>query len=390
MREGKEETGPKRISHLKLLLQLLLCLKAPDLKVRGREKWLRLRKHRLATREPGTPSLLLGYPPLPLKRRKQTNRPAMTNIQNPNCLLGKSPIFLHVPTEEKRGRGNVSERRRWTRTGRESGLLTQISKDVAEESITPEDAATGGRTVAEAGELVVEAERSTLTESHDHAQIYLLLEVLLPSATGRKVRRVVRAQTLRLYQNVGDAVVQTQIRKVKVGGNLPAILDPLTVSPAPNLAVHCEESSLGSPGLDLTSQALDLLTWGKRWDPEGTMKAGPSQDFFPKESPLGEEEEDYTVDEVEQENVAALARPHSDGHQLENPLLSGPLNPWRHSDLKTLSPHQDMTILPMTDGPLSLMARNLGMGLLRVVENGPVDPDRRGRPGKTNPLALGA
>lgn len=162
----------------------------------------------------------------------------MTNIQNPSCPPGKSPIFLHVPTDERRERGNVRGRRKWTKIEIESGLLTQISKDVVEGSITPEDGATGGLTVAEAEGVVVEAGQSTLTESPDHALICLLLEVLLPFATGRKARHVARAQTLRLYQNVDGAVVQTRILKVKVGGSLPVILDLLTVSLAPNLAVH--------------------------------------------------------------------------------------------------------------------------------------------------------
>lgn len=39
------------------------------------------------------------------------------------------------------------------------------------------------------------------------------------------------------------------------------------------------------------------------------MKADPSQDSFLKESLLAEEEEDYTVDEVEQGNVVALVQP---------------------------------------------------------------------------------
>lgn len=124
-------------------------------------------------------------------------------------------------------------------------------------------------------------------------------------------------------------------------------------------------------------------------DPEGMMKAGRSQDSFLKESLLGEEEEDYIVDEVEQGNAAALAQPLLDGQQVESPL-SGPLNPWRHLGLRMQSPHQDMTILPLTVGPLSLMARNLGTVVLRVVGKDPVDPDQHGRPGKINPPASGA
>lgn len=92
--------------------------------------------------------------------------------------------------------------------------------------------------MAEAGEVAVEAGQSTITESPVRALIYLLLEVLLPFATGRKAKHAARAQTLRLYQNVDGVVVQTQILKVKVGESLPVILDPLTVSLALNLAVH--------------------------------------------------------------------------------------------------------------------------------------------------------
>lgn len=238
MREQKEETGPKRISHPKLLLQLLLCLRVPDLRVKGRENLLSLRKHRLAIRDPETLSPRLGLPLLPLRRRKQTNHPAMTNIQNPNCPPGRSPIFLRVPTDEKIERGTVRGIRKWTRTERESGPWTQVSKDVVEGSITQEDVATGGLTVVEAGGVVAEVEQSTLTESLDHALIYLLLQVQLPFVIGRKAKHAVRAQTLRLYQNADDGGVQIQILKVKVGGSLPVILDLLTENLAPNLAVH--------------------------------------------------------------------------------------------------------------------------------------------------------
>ena len=134
---------------------------------------------------------------------------------------------------------------------------------------------------------------------------------------------------------------------------------------------------------------MDLLTWETKLDQEGTMTAGPSQDSFLKESLPDEEEEDYTADEVEQGNVEVLVQPLLDGQQLESPH-SGPLNPWRHSGPRTQSPRQDMTILPMIDGPLSLMARNLGMGLLRVAEKGLVDPDQHGPPGKINRPASGA
>lgn len=162
----------------------------------------------------------------------------MTNIQNPNCPLGKSPTSLHVPTGERKERGNESGRRKWIRTESENGRQTQISKVVVEGSIIPEDEATVGLTVVEAGGVGVEAGQNTPIESPDHAQIYHLLQVLLPFATGRKVKHEVRARTLRLYQNVDGAVVQTQTLKVKAGGSLPVILDHLTVSLAPNLAVH--------------------------------------------------------------------------------------------------------------------------------------------------------
>lgn len=125
-------------------------------------------------------------------------------------------------------------------------------------------------------------------------------------------------------------------------------------------------------------------------DPEGTMKAGLSQDSFLKESLLDEEEGDFTVDEVEQGSVVALAQPLLDGQQLGGSPLSGPQNPWRHSGQRTRSPHQDMTILPLTDDPLSLMARNLAMALLRVVEKGLADPDLHGPRGRINPPASGA
>lgn len=240
-KEEREETASRRINHPKLRLQLQLCLRAPDLRRRGREKLLRLRKRRLAFQESKTLSLHLGFPPLPLRRRKQTNRPAMTNIQNPNCPPGRSPIFLHVHTDERTESGNVRGRRIWTGTetgtGIESGLLTH-SKHVVEASITPGDGATGVLTVAETGGVVVEAGQSTITESPDHAQIYLWLEALLPSATGKKAKHAARAQTLKFVQSVDGAGVQTQILRVKVVESLPVIPDPLIVSLAPNLAVH--------------------------------------------------------------------------------------------------------------------------------------------------------
>lgn len=193
--------------------------------------------------------------------------------------------------------------------------MIQISKDVVEGSITPEVGATGGHIVAEEGEVVAEAGQSILIESPDLALICRLLEELLPSVTGKKVRHAVRAQTLRSYQNAGGAVVLTQILKVRVEGSLPVTLDPLTVSLAPNLAVHSDESFLERLDLGPTSQALDLLTWAKRLDPEVMMKAGQSQDSFQKENLLAEEEEDYTVDEVEPGNVAALVQPLFDDQQ---------------------------------------------------------------------------
>lgn len=245
MREGKEGIGPKRNSRPKLHLQLLLYQRTPGLTVREREKLQRRRKLQLPIRGPETLSLLLGLPPLLLRRRRWKRHPAMRNIQNPNCPLGKSPTSLHVPTGERKERGgerkergNESGRRKWIRTESENGRQTQISKVVVEGSIIPEDEATVGLTVVEAGGVGVEAGQNTPIESPDHAQIYHLLQVLLPFATGRKVKREVRARTLRLYQNVDGAVVQTQTLKVKAGGSLPVILDHLTVSLAPNLAVH--------------------------------------------------------------------------------------------------------------------------------------------------------
>lgn len=120
------------------------------------------------------------------------------------------------------------------------------------------------------------------------------------------------------------------------------------------------------------------------------MRADPSQDSLLREILHDEEEEDFTVDEVEQGNVVALARALLDGQVLESPPLSGPLNPWRHSGRRTQSPHKDMTILLRTEDPLGLMARHFWMGLLRVVEKDHGGPDQQGPPGKINPPALGA
>ena len=120
------------------------------------------------------------------------------------------------------------------------------------------------------------------------------------------------------------------------------------------------------------------------------MKAGPSQDFFQKESPLAEDEEDYTVDEGEQGNEEALVQPLLEGQLQEIPPLSGPLNRWRHSDLRTQSPLEDMTILLLTEDPLNQRARNLEMEPLRAAEKGLVDRDQHGLQGRINPLVLGA
>lgn len=176
-----------------------------------------------------------------------------------------------------------------------------------------------------------------------------------------------------------------QILKVKVDGSLPVILGPQTVSLAPNLAGHSDESYLGRLGLVRTSPVLDLLTWEIKLDQEGMMKAGPNQGSFPKESLLGEAEEGCTADEEEQGSVAAPAQPLLDGQHPGSPLLSGPLNLWRHLGLKTLSPHlQDMTIRPLIDAPQNMTARNLGRVLLRVVEKDLVGQDQHDPPGKTN------
>lgn len=125
-------------------------------------------------------------------------------------------------------------------------------------------------------------------------------------------------------------------------------------------------------------------------DQEWTMKAVPNLDSFLKESLLGEAEEDCTVDEVERGSVEALAPPLSDGLAPETPPLSGPRNPWRHSGQRTPSPHKDTTILQMTDDLLNLRARSLATGVLRVAENGHVDPDQHGPRGKISPRASGA
>lgn len=120
------------------------------------------------------------------------------------------------------------------------------------------------------------------------------------------------------------------------------------------------------------------------------MTTGPSQASSLKENPLDEEGGDYIVEEVERESVEALAQPHSGDQLLESHRLSGPQNPWKHLDQKTQSLHQDMTILHLTDDPLSLTARNLVMEFLRVAEKDHVDPDLHVPPGKTSPHASDA
>lgn len=124
-------------------------------------------------------------------------------------------------------------------------------------------------------------------------------------------------------------------------------------------------------------------------DQEQMMKAAPNQDSFLKESLLGEEEGDYTADEVERGSVEAHAQPLLDDQHPENLRPSGPLNPWRHSGLKMQSPHQDLTILLLTDDPQNLRGRNLGRGVLKVAERGLVDLDQHGPQGKINRPALG-
>lgn len=116
--------------------------------------------------------------------------------------------------------------------------------------------------------------------------------------------------------------------------------------------------------------------------------AGRSQGSSQKESPQGEGGVVCTAGEEEQEREVDLALLPSEG-LLESPHLSGPPNPWRHSDLKMLSPHLDMTITQLTGGPPNPMERNLVRGLHRAVEKDHVDLDLQGPQGKINPLALG-
>lgn len=258
------------------------------------------------------------------------------------------------------------------------------------ESITPEDGATGARTAAEAGAVEAEAELSTLTENLDHALICPRLEVPLHSGTERKVRRAAKALTLRSFLNVGGAADLIRTRKVKVEENLPAIQDPQTASPAPNQAVHSDESYLGRSTLCLTNQALDLLTWETKSGREGILIPGPSQDSSLKESLLAEEEEGCTADEAEQGSVVALVPPQLDGHRQESLPLSGPPNPWKPSDLRTPRSRQDTTIHLLIDGPPSLTARSLGIVLFRVAGRGPVDPGQPDPQGKINRLVSGA
>lgn len=236
---------------------------------------------------------------------------------------------------------------------------------------------------------MAEAELNTLTENRALAPICPQQEVLLHFVTERRVRRAARALTLRLFPNEEGAVDLTQILKAKVEENLPVILDPPTVSPAQNRAVHSDGSCLGRSTPYLTSQALGLLTWEKGLGREGIMTAGPSQDSSLKESLLAEEEGGCTADEVERGSVVARVPSPLDGHRPESLPLSGPPNPWKPSGPRTLSSHHDTTILP-TDGPLSLTARSLWTAPDRVAERGLVDPGQLDPRGKINHLASGA
>lgn len=115
------------------------------------------------------------------------------------------------------------------------------------------------------------------------------------------------------------------------------------------------------------------------------MKIGPSQGSSPKESPLAGAEEGYTAGEEALESGEGLAQGPSEDHQLET--LSGHLNQWRHSGLKTQSP--DMTILNLTDGLPSQTERSSWTEFLRVAERGHADPDQHDLQDKTNLLASG-
>lgn len=166
-------------------------------------------------------------------------------------------------------------------------------------------------------------------------------------------------------------------------------LDPLTVNQAQNLAAHLGGSFPGNPDQALTNQALVPLRWEKKLALEGMTKIGPSQGFFLKESPLAVEEEGYTAEEVGQESVEVPVQDLFEDHHQESPRLSGPLNQWRHSGLRTQSLHQDMTILQLTDAHQNWKERNLLMEFLRVAEKGRADLDQRDHRGKISPLASG-
>lgn len=127
----------------------------------------------------------------------------------------------------------------------------------------------------------------------------------------------------------------------------------------------------------------------KKFGQEEMKKAGLSQVFLLKESLPNEEEEVYTVDEVEQETVEDLAQPHIKDHLQEILPFSGPPNLWKHSGLKIQSVQQDMTILPLIDGPLNWKGRNLEMEL-RAAEKGLVELDQHDPQGRINLHALDA
>lgn len=166
-------------------------------------------------------------------------------------------------------------------------------------------------------------------------------------------------------------------------------LDLLTANQAPNLVAHLGGSSLGNPDQAFTSQALVPLRWEKRLALEGMTKIGQGQAFFLKESPLAVGEEGYTAEEVGQESVEVPVQYLYEDHRQESPLLSGPLNQWRHSGLRTQSLHQDMTILQLTDALQNWKERNLLMEFLRVAEKGRADLGQPDHQGKTSPLASG-
>lgn len=147
----------------------------------------------LALKEAENLSLHQGLQHLPLRKTKSINQPAVTNILNQNYPLEKSLIFHHVPTGERSE--NERGTRKWTKTERENFQWIRTLKVVVEESITPEDEATGALIVVEAEEVVDEAELNILTENLGLAPTYLLQGGLLLFVTEKKVKRVARAQT---------------------------------------------------------------------------------------------------------------------------------------------------------------------------------------------------